>query len=231
MKNDLGPYAVGLLLLTVALSLVFSIGVPVFISEAWLGFTGNVLGAFMTLAAAVFAWTAVQRQIGVQHEANRIAQAAATAAVKALELSQKQSRAYFTCSTEAKTTLDRQLQVKLVIKNTGQSQARNMQVECELGYLRAPFLNQYFALGTRIASSPDDMGASSQDTIEVTSGGFPEDLAFSEGGWGPMVQCGIAFTDIFGDVHQQLFRSFRYVVPGTNTNDYMRLFKQDIPEA
>lgn len=40
------------------------------INQEWLGFCGNVLGAVMTLIAAVIAWQAVQRQIRAQRIAN-----------------------------------------------------------------------------------------------------------------------------------------------------------------
>jgi hypothetical protein len=75
-KMDQGLGAIGLILLTVALALVFTLGVPISVSREtvelkdWLGFAGNVVGALMTLVAAIVAWRAVQRQITVQREAN-----------------------------------------------------------------------------------------------------------------------------------------------------------------
>lgn len=73
---DQGFGAIGLLLLAAALSLLLTIGIPISVSrdsielKDWLGFAGNVLGAFVALLAAIVAWQAVQRQISVQREAN-----------------------------------------------------------------------------------------------------------------------------------------------------------------
>jgi hypothetical protein len=75
-RLDQGLGALGLLSLTAALALLLTIGIPITVSKDrvelkdWLGFAGNVVGAFVTLLAAVIAWYAVQRQIGVQREAN-----------------------------------------------------------------------------------------------------------------------------------------------------------------
>jgi hypothetical protein len=77
MRNlDQGVGIIGLLALASALALLLTIGIPIAVSKEavelkdWLGFAGNVLGAFVALLAAVIAWRAVQRQITVQREAN-----------------------------------------------------------------------------------------------------------------------------------------------------------------
>jgi hypothetical protein len=77
MRNlDQGVGIIGLLALASALALLPTIGIPIAVSKEavelkdWLGFAGNVLGAFVALLAAVIAWRAVQRQITVQREAN-----------------------------------------------------------------------------------------------------------------------------------------------------------------
>lgn len=60
------------------------------INQEWLGFFGNVLGAAMTLVAAVLAWQAVQRQIRAQTRANeetRLRREFAARAVLPLSLS------------------------------------------------------------------------------------------------------------------------------------------------
>lgn len=71
---DHGLAAIGLLLLAVALALLLTVGIPISVSrdsielKDWLGFAGNVLGAFVTLIAAAIAWKAVKKQIGVQRD-------------------------------------------------------------------------------------------------------------------------------------------------------------------
>ncbi|MDD1534604.1 MULTISPECIES: hypothetical protein [unclassified Bradyrhizobium] len=76
MKNwDQGLGAIGLIVLAAALTALISIGVPISVSKDtvelkdWLGFAGNILGAFGTLMAAFIAWNAVQQQIRVARAA------------------------------------------------------------------------------------------------------------------------------------------------------------------
>ncbi len=75
MELDRGVGAVGLLLLAIALAMLLTIGIPISVSKEgvdlkdWLGFAGNVLGAGVTLLAAIVAWFAVQKQIGVEQKA------------------------------------------------------------------------------------------------------------------------------------------------------------------
>ncbi|WP_316171077.1 hypothetical protein [Bradyrhizobium sp. SZCCHNRI1058] len=77
-KWDQGLGSIGLISLAVILTLLVFIGAPIAASKTnldlkdWLGFSGSVLGAAMTLGAAIVAWKAVQRQIGVQREATII---------------------------------------------------------------------------------------------------------------------------------------------------------------
>ena len=59
---DKGTFAIGSLMFAVALACLITTAMPV-IRLDWLGFAGSVIGAMMTLAAAVIAWRAVQRQI------------------------------------------------------------------------------------------------------------------------------------------------------------------------
>lgn len=75
MKWDQGLGIVGLLLLATALAMLLTIGIPITVSKDtvelkdWLGFAGTVLGAIVTLGAAVIAWRAVQKQIAAQRDA------------------------------------------------------------------------------------------------------------------------------------------------------------------
>jgi hypothetical protein len=75
MKLDQGAGAIGLLVLATAFALLLTIGIPITISENglklsdFLSFSGNVLGACVTVIAAVIAWRAVQSQIVSQREA------------------------------------------------------------------------------------------------------------------------------------------------------------------
>lgn len=72
MRIDPGAGAIALLLLATALAVLLTTAVPITVSKDavelkdWLGFAGNVLGAGVTLLAAVIAWHAVQRQIDAQ---------------------------------------------------------------------------------------------------------------------------------------------------------------------
>lgn len=71
---DRGLAATGLIVLACVLAIFLSIAVPISITpdqiklSDWLGFAGNVLAAAITIAAAVVAWHAVQRQIKSQRE-------------------------------------------------------------------------------------------------------------------------------------------------------------------
>lgn len=78
MRWDQGLGTIGLLVLATALALLLTIGIPITVSKEtvelkdWLGFAGNVLGAFVTVIAAGFAWKAVQRQIASQDVATKL---------------------------------------------------------------------------------------------------------------------------------------------------------------
>ncbi|KJC47327.1 hypothetical protein UB31_18915 [Bradyrhizobium sp. LTSP849] len=78
MKLDQGLGIIGLLVLATALALLLTIGIPISVSKDsvelkdWLGFAGNVMGAFVTVVAAAIAWKAVQRQIASQHVATQL---------------------------------------------------------------------------------------------------------------------------------------------------------------
>ncbi|MET4071544.1 hypothetical protein ABID58_006358 [Bradyrhizobium sp. S3.2.6] len=75
MKWDQGLGVIGLLVLATVLALLLTLGIPIAVSKDtvelkdWLGFAGNVLGACVTLLAAVIAWRAVQAQIASQRDA------------------------------------------------------------------------------------------------------------------------------------------------------------------
>jgi hypothetical protein len=74
MKSDNLPglTPIAILSLSAALAALLAIGIPIFLAPEpvkvsdWLGFAGAVVGALVTLAAAIVAWRAVQAQISVQ---------------------------------------------------------------------------------------------------------------------------------------------------------------------